>query len=339
VRFSARARIWGVLTPSAYPRRIYEFLKLILAYCGGEAACIEILMKKPGSISHMWPLNYCLPRMQLNARFFRWCKRLTIQFVIIKPIMALGNIVYFELNDSSSDSYWLFQRFQLWIYNISYTLALYGLLLFYFASHHHPGLMSRRPIFKFLSVKMIVFATYYQALLVQLVGSGGAGLSKHYLEQLNNFVFCFEMIIFAIMHVIAFGWGEFVGGKEGLGDALNEGGLQPTFATELTDAPKGNSGLDTLKSGVRNLREVANVKDVVGDAAESFSSKYDEHVKLDTADRGETFEQDDTYAHNPFQQMAAPGQDSYSAASAPPSFAPPAARHVTPNKEQHGAHA
>ena len=38
------------------------------------------------------------------------------------------------------------------VYNISYTLALYVLLLFYMATRKHPGLKGKAPVLKFLSV-------------------------------------------------------------------------------------------------------------------------------------------------------------------------------------------
>lgn len=114
---------------------IYEFLRLVLAYCGGESACLLVIMKDPGSVGHMWPLNYCFRPLRLDARFMRICKRLTLQFVFIKPIMAIVNIAMLEACMYSNSYY---QMAQLVVYNISYSFSFYGLLLFYFAAHHHP---------------------------------------------------------------------------------------------------------------------------------------------------------------------------------------------------------
>jgi len=267
---------------------IYEFLKLVLAYTGGEAACIEVLMVDPGSIAHLWPLNYCLPRMRIDASFFRWTRRLALQFVLVKPVMALCSIAYFELGDASSASFLAFSTAQLWIYNVSYTLALYGLLMFYFASHHHPGLRDRRPVFKFFSVKAIVFATYYQALLVQLVGAGG-GWSPHFLQLANNFVFCFEMVIFACVHVIAFGWSEFLKPARVAAADNDDDDGEPAAA-------KGGA----LRAGLRNLGKVAHLGDVVDDAALAVSTAHDGHVALPTSASRPVFTEDDSFAGNPF---------------------------------------
>ncbi|GBN24902.1 Transmembrane protein 184B [Araneus ventricosus] len=47
------------------------------------------------------------------------------------------------------------------IYNISVTLALYGLVLFYFATHEL--LSPYEPVWKFLTVKSVIFLSFWQA--------------------------------------------------------------------------------------------------------------------------------------------------------------------------------
>jgi Organic solute transporter Ostalpha len=46
-----------------------------------------------------------------------------------------------------------------------YSLALYGLLLFYGLVHQE--LEGRRPLAKFLAIKLIVMATFYQGFVVR----------------------------------------------------------------------------------------------------------------------------------------------------------------------------
>jgi hypothetical protein len=101
---------------------IYEFLKLILAYCGGENACLQVIMHHPGTVEHIWPFNYCFRRMTLDAKFMRRCKQYALQFVIIKPIMAAVNIIMLEIGQYRNSVY---QNAQLILYNISYSFALY----------------------------------------------------------------------------------------------------------------------------------------------------------------------------------------------------------------------
>ena len=306
---------------------IWEFLKLILAYCGGESACLLVIMKKPGSINHMWPLHYCLPPLRLDAPFMRICKRLTLQFVLIKPIMAISNIVMLEICMYSNSAY---QNSLLVVYNVSYSLALYGLVLFYLATHHHPGLKSRKPLLKFLAIKSIIFATYYQGLLVQLV----PGYDIHYLSALNNFIFCLEMIFFSLLHVWAFGWFEFVGGGVGIGD--------PEFGMDLDNLAVGGTGSLALHPGdydipkntkrdniQGNMKDALRMDDVLHDTIENFNPKYENHVRVDTSAQTsnqvvhDDEDEDEKDAANPFSGLPATNPDSRVEPEAPPTMMKP----------------
>ena len=287
---------------------IWEFLKLILAYCGGESACLTVIAKNPGSVRHMWPLNYCFRPLRLDPRFMRICKRFTLQFVLIKPVMAIVNIIMLELCMYTNKAY---QVSQLIVYNISYSLSLYGLVLFYIATHHHPGLKSRKPLLKFAAIKTIIFATYYQGMLVQLV----PGYDRNYLEALNNFIFCWEMIIFSLLHVWAFGWFEYVGGGPGIGDFEegNGGGLDmnPIGMASIALSHQDHE-IDIKKSSdlQDNIKHALNIGDVLSDTAVNFNITYNEHARLDTTGHNTSGcalidgdDDDEKDAQNPFSQL------------------------------------
>jgi hypothetical protein len=181
----------------------------------------------------------------------RKCKQGTLQFTVVKPIFAVSNLAMLSVGRFDDPMY---QTILFTVYNISYTVALYSLLLFYFATREHPGLVGRRPVLKFLSVKMVIFATYYQTLLVGIA----PGIPKDTLGLFNNFILCCEMVIFAILHRSAFHWAEFsqvvgTGGKNGRDDAMN------------------------------NARDVISISDVASDAYHNFNRKYGSHVLLDTS--------------------------------------------------------
>lgn len=53
------------------------------------------------------------------------------------------------------------------VYNSSYSVALYGLLMFYKACG--PLLAPFRPLQKFFAVKSIIFATYWQSVVVHFI--------------------------------------------------------------------------------------------------------------------------------------------------------------------------
>ena len=104
---------------------IYAFLRLILAYGGGENNSL-VLMRNRGPLAHPCPLNLCFRPMLLDATFLRRCKKGCLQFVFLKPLFAIISLILmaFDLYDST-----LYQAILLTVYNISYTVALYYLFL------------------------------------------------------------------------------------------------------------------------------------------------------------------------------------------------------------------
>ena len=174
---------------------IYCFLILILGYVGGEANCVALISLKP-PLKHPWPLC-CLPSMDLNVKFLRFCKQSCIQFIIIKPIMAILNIIMLATGKVNALGYQIFANT---VYNICYTLALYGLLLFYLACKS--DIRAYSPVRKFFAVKIVIFATYWQSLIV----SFAPGIDKETADLWNDFILCLEMSVFAIIHLYSFPW-------------------------------------------------------------------------------------------------------------------------------------
>ena len=78
-------------------------------------------------MEHPYPMC-CLPHIRLNAKFLRVCKQLTLQFVILKPICGAISFILIFVSDDTLNVYnnSVWQGIQLTLYNISYTLALYG---------------------------------------------------------------------------------------------------------------------------------------------------------------------------------------------------------------------
>jgi len=288
---------------------VYCFLNLMLSYRGGENACLSVIMQDPASISHVFPLNCCLPSIGLNARFLRTCKQGTLQFVIIKPVMAIINIV-FVVTDKEDNRGW--EITQAIVYNISYTLALYVLVLFYKATHHHPGLRGQYPVLKFLSVKLVVFATYYQTVLVGIVPN----VPSETLEAFNSFLLCCEMLIFALLQFWAFSWSEFAEGAAGKNGRIgqrsdsNFDSIGTTF--DQMEQQSARTAYSDNDVALANAKNVISLQDVAKDAYYNFNNKYGEHVMLDS--QAPTLEDDNDGRHasmddrdpnaNPFEQVS-----------------------------------
>jgi hypothetical protein len=79
---------------------------------------------------HPWPLCHMKP-LQLGSGFLRWCKQWTLQFVVVKPFMAIISIIMLAADEYWSDAYqWTLTV----IYNICYTVAL----VIHLQQTHHP---------------------------------------------------------------------------------------------------------------------------------------------------------------------------------------------------------
>ena len=105
----------------------------------------------------------------LCRRFIRRCKQGCLQFVILKPILVAVTLIlyakgkYKDGNFNPKQSY----LYLTIIYTISYTMALYALALFYVACKDL--LQPFNPVPKFIIIKSVVFLTYWQVKIVQII--------------------------------------------------------------------------------------------------------------------------------------------------------------------------
>lgn len=168
-------------------------------------------------VSHAWPLNHCLKKIDISdPHTFLAVKRGILQYAWLKPILAIVSIIM-KATDTYEEGYLGITSGYLWtgiVYNISVTVSLYSLAMFWVCLHD--DLLPFRPIPKFLSVKLIIFASYWQGFflsILQWLGAFGNGLAGYTPDNLaaaiQDSLICFEMPIFAIVHWYAFSWHDY----------------------------------------------------------------------------------------------------------------------------------
>lgn len=143
---------------------IYNFLSLCYEYLGGEGNIMSEIRGKPIRSNCLYG-TCCLNGKTYTIGFLRFCKQATLQFCLVKPLMAFV-IIFLQVFGHYRDGDWSPDGGYLYItiiYNISISLALYGLFLFYFATRDL--LTPYEPILKFCTVKSVIFLSFWQGKL------------------------------------------------------------------------------------------------------------------------------------------------------------------------------
>lgn len=151
---------WFTLNfPSAFV--IYNFMSLCYEYLGGEGNIMSEIRGKPIKTSWSY-MTCCLVGRSYTIGFLRFCKQATLQFCAVKPLMSIITLILqafgkYKDGDWNPNSGYLYITM---IYNVSVTLALYGLLLFYQATRDL--LSPYEPVWKFITVKSVIFLSFWQ---------------------------------------------------------------------------------------------------------------------------------------------------------------------------------
>jgi len=256
---------------------IYNFLCLLLSYVGGDGQVAFRLSGQGLKPSLVWG-TCCLPEdLPFDGLFLRRCRQGALQFVIVKPVLAGLALVLYAAGGYGEGSFRPDRGF-VWImivYNLSYSVALYALLLFYIAAKDL--LKPFNPVFKFVTVKCVVFLTFWQGLFISMgyyfrwidVQAGGEDKALDLEQQieegkaLQNVLICFEMLVVSFLLLRAFPTSEYARSR-----------LQSDPArSEEEDKDKGG-----CSAACESLMHALNITDVIDDAAYSFAPSYGDYV-------------------------------------------------------------
>ncbi|BDA41803.1 Transmembrane protein 184B at N-terminal half [Coccomyxa sp. Obi] len=226
---------------------IYNFLSLCLAYVGGPGS-VEVKMNGYVMNPSWLYCTCCMPPLAVNGAFVRMCKRGALQFVFLKPVLAVITVVLYTQH-KYTEGYWGANNGYLWItilYNVTYSIALYALVLFYMGTHEL--LAPFNPLLKFAVVKAVVFLTFWQGLFIAILQVAGSIKTVEDGKNLQNFLICLEMLPAALGMLWAFPYTEYKGSG-------------------------ANTGL-----GLENMRHVISIHDVVSDTMHQFAPTYHNYV-------------------------------------------------------------
>ncbi|TAQ90259.1 hypothetical protein B7494_g1404 [Chlorociboria aeruginascens] len=147
------------------------------------------------------------------------------------------------------------------IYNVSVTVSLYSLGMFWVCMSK--DLQPFRPVPKFLCIKLIIFASYWQGFFLSILVWLGAipddvenYTPDNIAAAIQDALICIEMPMFAVAHWYAFSWHDYA-------DATISAARMPVWYA---------------------LRDAFGIKDLIEDTKETFSGKKYEYRLFDSGD-------------------------------------------------------
>jgi hypothetical protein len=157
-----------------------------------------------------------IKRVEWTSPFFIKCKFGVLQYVLLKFVSAIFVMVLemyglYKEGDFTPKGGYLYICI---LTNLSQCWALYCLIFFYYALKNELGPI--RPVGKFLSVKALVFFTWWQSLGISILAM--MGMIPHYTafnterewtseavaKGMQDWLICIEMFVAAIVHTFVF---------------------------------------------------------------------------------------------------------------------------------------
>ena len=260
---------------------IYAFFSLMLAFMGGMDSLYRTLMvEEREPIAHFFPFCWMEP-VKVTPRFVQACRRSLFQFMVLKPLVSFVVIILTtkgEMGDSVTDvskgSFWTAL-----VYNISITIALYGLVYFYAGTKEF--LEGKGALAKFLCIKAIIFLSYWQGFAIAILAAANVLPTFNYWTKeeapqgLQDFLICIEMLLVAFAHKFCFGSDDYAvdaSSSESAADSIsmkekdgvNNGSVGgPIGASGRYIPPARMSVMSNLKYTLRHEDLITEVKDIV----------------------------------------------------------------------------
>jgi len=192
---------------------IYEFYVLLLEYTGGYLRAKAAFERKT-TFKLVAPLCCCV--VSPKRGMLRWLSRLTLQYVLIRPLMAIIAIPMQVKGKYCPGMITAYDAGYPWVTLIgliSVTIAMYALVLFYVVAKDE--LKVYNPVPKFLSIKFIIMMSFWQSIFVsglvrvKVIHDTSLWTTDNISTGVQNTLICFEMLIVAIWHYFAFNHLEF----------------------------------------------------------------------------------------------------------------------------------
>ncbi|XP_065358101.1 transmembrane protein 184C isoform X2 [Calliphora vicina] len=190
---------------------IYNFMVYLLHYLNLGMDLEATMLYRP-QVHHFFPMC-CMRPWAMGREFIHNCKHGILQYTVVRPITTFISVicelcgVYGEGTFAGNVAF----PYIVAINNISQFVAMYCLVLFYKANKE--DLKPMKPIPKFLCIKAVVFFSFFQGVLlnvlvyfkiIKIFEADNLGDDANLASMLQNFIICIEMFIAAVAHIYSF---------------------------------------------------------------------------------------------------------------------------------------
>ncbi|XP_023982488.1 transmembrane protein 184C [Physeter macrocephalus] len=197
---------------------IYNFMGFLTNYLTNRYPNLVLILEAKDQQKHFPPLCCCPPWTMGEVLLFR-CKLGVLQYTVVRPFTTIVALIceLLGIYDEGNFSFSTAWTYLVIINNMSQLFAMYCLLLFYKVLKEE--LSPIQPVGKFLCVKLVVFVSFWQAVVIALLVKVGVISEKHTWEWqtveavatgLQDFIICIEMFLAAIAHHYTFSYKPYV---------------------------------------------------------------------------------------------------------------------------------
>eukprot|EP00903_Cladosiphon_okamuranus_P008499 g8165.t2 len=266
---------------------IYCFLHFLVGtLADGLPAANSRLAAMPPVVGRHVPPFCCLEPWQMGREFLQRCQAGVFQYVLIRLVstaVALGLQLGHLYTEGDFDP----KRGYLWITIVtcfSQSWALYVLVLFYRATYKQ--LVHIHPMGKFLAIKTIVFFSWWQGILIEIlegqghlasvvgVSSGEGGNlnfsdhehdpSEHVAQGIQDLLICLEMLVASVFFFYAFPLSDYLKSPDNNDPPMYSVSMSPGRRRErhqhqrhhsgqqfhCNNTPRGEGSTNTKRKGV-----------------------------------------------------------------------------------------
>lgn len=191
---------------------LYHFFRMLVQLLNGDDSVTNLLESYKDTTKHFFPLDYILKNKFIDNNLFLKCKYFILQYCFVKPLISLLSCVLFFFGLYTPANFTIYNSYLYFsvINNISISLSLYFLLLF--NTILTKELEIHKPTQKLLCIKIVIFFTFWQDFIIDLlisydfiyVGTEITGL--YVTETIHDYFMCIELVFIASLHHYSFGY-------------------------------------------------------------------------------------------------------------------------------------